>query len=357
MSTTTTTPIPAGTWTVDPAHSKVGFAVKHMGIATVRGEFTEFEGTLEIGEDLSTAQGLRHGQGRSRSTPTSPSATITCARPTSSTPPSSRSFASSRRDRGARRRGVPDHRQADDPRRDQRRSSLHADVQGTDIDPWGNERVGLEVTGQLSRGDYGMKFNQALGSGNMLVADKVKLALDISAVKQSAYPISLPAGAAHRRRPPTSTQTLHSHRLPTAPLAPPSSPPGVACSRPTRASPRSSTPRCRPSTACRLSAYEVLMFLDDAPEHRMRMSEIADRVLLSRSGCTRLVDRLCEQGYVTRCAATSDGRGLYAQLTEAGLEKISAARATHREGIRRCFLDHLTATDQIALGDIWTRLR
>src|SRR6201989_2185071 len=106
-----------------------------------------------------------------------------------------------------------------------------------------------------------------------------------------------------------------------------------------------------------LSAYEVLMFLDDAPGHRMRMSEIADRVLLSRSGCTRRVDRLGEQGYVTRCAATSDGRGLYAQLTEAGLAKISAARATHREGIRRCFLDPLTATDQIVLGDIWTRLR
>jgi polyisoprenoid-binding protein YceI len=62
---------------------------------------------------------------------------------------------------------------------------LHAEVDGTDVDPWGNERVGLEVIGELSRGDYGMKFNQALGSGNMLVADKVKLALDISAVKQS----------------------------------------------------------------------------------------------------------------------------------------------------------------------------
>ena len=106
-----------------------------------------------------------------------------------------------------------------------------------------------------------------------------------------------------------------------------------------------------------LSAYEVLMFLDDAPEHRMRMSEIADRVLLSRSGCTRLVDRLVQQGFVTRCAATTDGRGLYAQLTEAGVEKIKAARATHREGIRRYFLDRLTPTDQIALGDIWTRVR
>jgi DNA-binding MarR family transcriptional regulator len=104
-----------------------------------------------------------------------------------------------------------------------------------------------------------------------------------------------------------------------------------------------------------LSAYEVLMFLDDAPEHRMRMSEIADRVLLSRSGCTRLVDRLAEQGYVTRCADSADGRGLYAQLTEAGLAKITEARATHHGGIRRFFLDRLTATDQIVLADIWTR--
>src|ERR1700741_1430889 len=55
-SPSTPTVIPAGTWSVDPAHSKVGFAVKHMGIATVRGEFTQFEGTLEIGEDLSSAK-------------------------------------------------------------------------------------------------------------------------------------------------------------------------------------------------------------------------------------------------------------------------------------------------------------
>ncbi len=106
-----------------------------------------------------------------------------------------------------------------------------------------------------------------------------------------------------------------------------------------------------------LSAYEVLMFLDDAPVHRMRMSEIADRVLLSRSGCTRLVDRLAEQDYVTRCASSTDGRGLYAQLTEAGLEKVSVARATHHAGIRQFFFEHLTATDQIALGDIWARVR
>ena len=106
-----------------------------------------------------------------------------------------------------------------------------------------------------------------------------------------------------------------------------------------------------------VSAYEVLMFLDDAPEHRMRMSDIAERVLLSRSGCTRLVDRLVKLGYVTRSAATTDGRGLNAQLTAAGLHEVKAARAAHRQGVRRFFLDYVTTSDQIALGDIWTRFR
>jgi DNA-binding MarR family transcriptional regulator len=106
-----------------------------------------------------------------------------------------------------------------------------------------------------------------------------------------------------------------------------------------------------------VSAYEVLMFLADAPRHRLRMSEIAERVLLSRSGCTRLVDRLVELGYATRHAARGDGRGLYAELTEAGLRKLAAARVTHHEGVRRFFLDHLTTTDQVVLGDIWARFR
>ena len=93
------------------------------------------------------------------------------------------------------------------------------------------------------------------------------------------------------------------------------------------------------------------MFLADAPEHRMRMSEIAERVLLSRSGCTRLVDRLVDQGYVTRCAASTDGRGLYAQLTERPGEDHRRPRHPPR-GHPRFFLDHLTATDQIALGEL-----
>lgn len=56
---------------------------------------------------------------------------------------------------------------------------------GTDIDPWGNTRAGLEVIGALKRSDFDMKFNQPLGSGNVLVRDKVSTSLEISAVLQA----------------------------------------------------------------------------------------------------------------------------------------------------------------------------
>jgi DNA-binding MarR family transcriptional regulator len=105
-----------------------------------------------------------------------------------------------------------------------------------------------------------------------------------------------------------------------------------------------------------VSSYEVLMFLADAPDRRLRMSQIADGVLLSRSGLTRLVDRLVELGYVTRCAAEADGRGSYAELTDAGLDKFRVAQRTHREGVRSFFLGRLSTTDIVVLGDICTRL-
>ena len=184
MSTTTATALPTGTWTVDPAHSKVGFAVKHMGIATVRGEFTEFEGSLEIADDLSSAKA--YGTVRAQSVDTnepqrddhlrSPDFFDVAQFPEIRFESTSIEALDDEEFRITGKLTI--HGETND-------IVLHAALEGTDIDPWGNERVGLEVTGQLSRGDYGMKFNQALGSGNMLVADKVKLALDISAVKQS----------------------------------------------------------------------------------------------------------------------------------------------------------------------------
>ena len=180
-----TTSIPTGTWNVDPAHSTVGFAVKHMGIATVRGEFTEFEGTLEIGDDLDSAHayGTVKAQSVNTSEPQrdehlrSPDFFDAARYPELQFESTSIEALDDAEFRIVGKLTI--HGVTND-------IVLHAEVQGTDTDPWGNERVGLEVTGQLSRADYDMKFNQALGSGNMLVADKVKLSLDISAVKQDA---------------------------------------------------------------------------------------------------------------------------------------------------------------------------
>ena len=64
-----------------------------------------------------------------------------------------------------------------------REITLSAEITGTESDPWGNERVGLEARGELNRKDYGITLNQVLGSGNVLVSDKVKLVIEVSVVK------------------------------------------------------------------------------------------------------------------------------------------------------------------------------
>jgi len=105
-----------------------------------------------------------------------------------------------------------------------------------------------------------------------------------------------------------------------------------------------------------LSSYEVLMHLGDAAGHRLRMGELADRLLLSRSGITRLVDRLVRQGLIERERCVDDGRGYYALLTPLGRETLPATRPAHLAGVRRRFLDRLSADEIDALGSIWGRL-
>ena len=92
-----------------------------------------------------------------------------------------------------------------------------------------------------------------------------------------------------------------------------------------------------------LSSYEVLMYLGDAADGKLRMGELADRLLLSRSGITRLADRLERQGLIERERCEDDGRGYFALLTPAGREKLDAARPDHLAGVRRHFLDRLDA--------------
>ncbi len=90
-----------------------------------------------------------------------------------------------------------------------------------------------------------------------------------------------------------------------------------------------------------LAAYDVLVQLVEAPGRRLRMTELADAVLLSRSGVTRLVDRLEKAGLVSRCPVAGDGRGVAAELTEAGLNRLRTASRTHLSGVMRHFVEPL----------------
>lgn len=98
-----------------------------------------------------------------------------------------------------------------------------------------------------------------------------------------------------------------------------------------------------------LTDYDVLVQLSSVEDRRLRMSELADRLLLSRSGVTRLVDRLVAEGLLERATCDDDRRGQWAQLTDAGYERLRRASPTHLRGVARHFVDRLTAEELGAL--------
>lgn len=98
-----------------------------------------------------------------------------------------------------------------------------------------------------------------------------------------------------------------------------------------------------------LTDYDVLVQLAAAGERRLRMSELADRLLLSRSGVTRLVDRLVADGLVERVNCESDRRGQWAALTDAGHARLRRAAPTHLRGVATHFLDRLSTNDLASL--------
>jgi DNA-binding MarR family transcriptional regulator len=105
-----------------------------------------------------------------------------------------------------------------------------------------------------------------------------------------------------------------------------------------------------------LSSYEVLLYLADAPESRLRMRDLAASVILSRSGLTRLADRLEREGLIRRESCSDDARGAYAVLTPAGAEMLAVARTTHLAGVRSLFLQHFSNDELDVLGDAWDRV-
>lgn len=98
-----------------------------------------------------------------------------------------------------------------------------------------------------------------------------------------------------------------------------------------------------------LPEYDALLQLAQAPDGRLRMSQLAEAVLLSRSGVTRLIDRLVADGFVERSTCLTDARGAEAVLTDAGLDRLRRAAATHLRGIEQYFLSVVPQGDLAVL--------
>lgn len=109
-------------------------------------------------------------------------------------------------------------------------------------------------------------------------------------------------------------------------------------------------------TGVPLGWYDVLLQLAEAPERRLRMADLADRVLLSRSGLTRLVDRLQAEGYVRREPSRDDARGTYTVLTRAGFEALRRVVPVHLGGVRQNWLAHFSDDELRVLSELLGRL-
>jgi polyisoprenoid-binding protein YceI len=168
--------IPAGTWKVDPAHSRVEFSIRHMGIASIRGSFADFDGTIDGGDEPRISGAIRVASVDTRDEARdghlqSPDFFDAGRHPEIT-------FASSRFEDGKvvgdlTIRGVT------------REVELDARVTGAGTDPWGNERLGLELEGEIDRHDFGVSWNTPLPTGGLLLGDTVRLTAGFSAVKEA----------------------------------------------------------------------------------------------------------------------------------------------------------------------------
>ncbi|MHB1810324.1 MAG: MarR family winged helix-turn-helix transcriptional regulator [Solirubrobacteraceae bacterium] len=105
-----------------------------------------------------------------------------------------------------------------------------------------------------------------------------------------------------------------------------------------------------------LTSYEVLSQLAGSERGRLRMCDLAQQAQMSRSGLTRLVDRLERDRLIERCSCEHDARGAYACLTDAGRQRLAAARGTHRAVVREHFLSRFSEAELAALASLWDRV-
>jgi len=102
--------------------------------------------------------------------------------------------------------------------------------------------------------------------------------------------------------------------------------------------------------------YDVLIELMEAPDNRLRLHELAQKVVLSRSGLTRLLDKLEDAGLLYRQAAANDRRGAFAVLTETGKEMVRHAWPVYAQGIARYFAAHMNEEEAGVIRDVFSRI-
>jgi len=175
-----TTVVPAGVWTVDPNHSHVEFAVKHLGFATIKGRVTSFAGTLTGGERPSLEGTLDL-------------TTLTTFAPDRDAHLAGPDFFDTSRHPEARLVSTAWRRSGDGIaieaeltlRGVTRPVELTARLTGEGEDPWGNQRIGLELEGTIDRLEWGIAWNAPVPGGGLLLANEVALSASFSLVKAS----------------------------------------------------------------------------------------------------------------------------------------------------------------------------
>lgn len=179
-ATTLTDRIPAGTYSVDPTHSNVGFEVRHMGIATVRGSFHKFEGKLEASPDSALLEGSVAVDSIDTNEPNRDGHLQSPEFFDAAQHPQIRFTSNSTEPHGdgqIRLNGEITIKGITQP------LVLTGTVGEGGEDPWGNQRIGLELEAKIDRREFDLKWNQTLPNGNLLVSNEVKLLISVSAVK------------------------------------------------------------------------------------------------------------------------------------------------------------------------------
>ena len=176
--------IPAGTWTIDPSHSEVGFTVRHLMVSKVRGLFETFEGSITIAEDplqssvtaevdlssINTRDAQRDAHLKSGDffdVETHPKMTFAS---TSVVPDGD----------GYQVAGTLTIKDVSKP------VSLDLEFNGVGADPWGGTRAGFTASGEISRKDFGIDFQIPLEGGGVVIGDKISIVLEVEAVLQAA---------------------------------------------------------------------------------------------------------------------------------------------------------------------------